>query len=382
MNLKYILLFSTIISFFQSLFGQNKPLKDVDVFRKNPSEVASFAEAKKEAEKIIYFLLQEKHIPGVSITITKQNHIIWQQGYGYADIDKKTPIDPKKTLFRVASVSKPLSAVVLARLQDKKEFDWNLSLYEYIPDFPKKPFDFTIKQLGGHIAGIRSYKGSEMLNNKPLSIEEGINFFKNDILEFAPGTKYLYSSFNWNLISLAVQRCLNKKFEDIASEQVLKPLGMHNTFPDRGKIIKNEALPYARTKKGFQPSTPVNNYYKLAGGGFLSTSEDVARLGSVVICHDFLSQPTENEMLTSLCTDDDRETGYSIGWQSSKDWNERLYYGHIGNGVGGYAWFYVYPQEQVVISMLFNVTNPQIDIYLQRIVDFILEGAEYKDFGY
>lgn len=191
MNLKYIILFSAIISFFQSLTGQNKRLKDVDVFRKNPSEVASFDEAKKEAEKILLYLLQENLIPGVSITITKQNQTIWQQGYGYADVEKKKKIDPQKTLFRIASVSKPLSAVVLARLQDKKEFDWNASLYEYIPDFPKKPFDFTIKQLGGHIAGIRSYKGSEMVSNKPLSIEEGINFFKNDILEFAPGTKYL-----------------------------------------------------------------------------------------------------------------------------------------------------------------------------------------------
>ena len=53
MNLKYIILFSAIISFFQSLTGQNKRLKDVDVFRKNPSEVASFDEAKKEAEKIV-----------------------------------------------------------------------------------------------------------------------------------------------------------------------------------------------------------------------------------------------------------------------------------------------------------------------------------------
>ncbi|GET45057.1 serine hydrolase domain-containing protein [Capnocytophaga felis] len=382
MNLKYILLFSTIFSFFQSLFGQNKPLTDVEVFRKNPSEVISFDDAQKSAEKIIHFLLQEKRIPGASVTITKQNHVIWQKGYGYADIEKKKTIDPQNTLFRIASVSKPLSAVALARLQEKKEFDWNTSLYEYVPDFPKKPFDFTIKQLAGHLVGIRSYKGNEIFSNKPMSIEEGIGMFKNDILEFAPGTKYLYSSFNWNLVSLAMERCLNKKFEDIVSDEVLLPLQMQNTFADKGKIIQNQAIPYSRTKKGFQPATKVHNYYKLAGGGFLSTSNDVAKLGNVAICHDFLSQEIENEMLTTLCTDDDRETGYSIGWQSSKDWNGRPYYGHIGNGVGGYAWFYVYPQEQVVISMLFNTSNPQIDIYLQRITDFILEGAEYLDFGY
>lgn len=382
MNLKYIVLLSAIISFFQSLWGQSKPLRDVDVFKRNPSDIVSFEDARKEAEKIILYLLQEKLIPGLSITITQKNQIIWQEGYGYADIDKKKKIDPKKTLFRIASVSKPLSAVALARLQDKQLFDWNLSLYEYVPDYPKKPFDFTIKQLGGHLAGIRSYRGNEVLSNKPMSIEEGIGMFKDDILEFAPGTKHLYSSFNWNLISLAMERCLDKKFESIVSEEVLQPLQMKNTYPDKGKIIQNQAIPYSRSQKDFRPTSPVHNYYKLAGGGFLSTSDDVAKLGNTVICHDFLSQASESEMLTPLCTDDDKNTGYSIGWQSSKDWNGRPYYGHIGNGVGGYAWFYVYPQEQVVVSMLFNVTNPRIDIYLQRIVDFILEGTEYLELEY
>ena len=141
-----IVLISTIISFFNNLFGQKK-LLDTDVFRKNPSEVTSFEEAQKEAEKILQYLIQEELIPGASITVTKQGKTIWQGGYGYADISKKTPIDPKTTIFRVASMSKAITGVILARLQEQKKFDWNMSLYEYIPDFPKKPFDFTIKQL-------------------------------------------------------------------------------------------------------------------------------------------------------------------------------------------------------------------------------------------
>ena len=276
-----------------------------------------------------------------------------------------------------ATVSKPLSAMALAKLQEKKLFDWNASLYQYLPDYPRKPFDFTIKQLGGHIAGIRSYKGSEMMLNKPMTIEEGINLFKNDIQEFVPGTRYLYSSYNWNLVSLAMQKCLNKDFESIVLEEVLIPLGMKNTFPDNGNIIKNQSIPYVRGKNNFSKSSNVHNYYKLAGGGFLSTSEDIAKMGNAIICYDFLTKEIQDEMLISLCTDDEKFTGYAIGWQSSKDWNNRHYYGHIGNGIGGYAWFFVYPKEQTVITMLFNVTNPKIDAFLQRIVDFTLKGTEF-----
>jgi beta-lactamase len=377
-KLTTIIVFSTIISFFNTLFGQRK-LSDTEVFKKNPSEVTSFEEAKAEAEKILYYLIQEEIIPGASVTVTKQGKIIWQGGYGYADISKKTPVDPQKTIFRVASMSKAITGVLLARLQEQKKFDWNLSLYEYVPNFPPKPFDFTIKQLAGHLAGIRSYKANEYTLNKKYSIEEGIDLFKDDILQSAPGTKFLYSSYGINLISLAIEKCLNKKFEDIAKEEVFKPLNMWRTFPDRGKIITDEATPYTRTKKGLDKATEVNNYFKLAGGGFLSTSHDIAKMGTAIERHSFLSQAVENEMLKKQCTTDDVEINYGIGWQNQRDWNGRDYFGHTGMGVGGFGWLSVYPNEQVVIVMLFNVTDPQISIYLQRLTDFILEGAKLTD---
>ena len=374
-KLTTIIVFSTIISFFNTLFGQRK-LSDTEVFKKNPSEVTSFEEAKTEAEKILYYLIQEEIIPGASVTVTKKGKIIWQGGYGYADISKKTPVDPQKTIFRVASMSKAITGVLLACLQEQKKFDWNLSLYEYVPNFPPKPFDFTIKQLAGHLAGIRSYKANEYTLNKKYSIEEGIDLFKDDILQSAPGTKFLYSSYGINLISLAIEKCLNKKFEDIAKDEVFKPLNMWRTFPDRGKIITDEAIPYTRTKKGLDKATEVNNYFKLAGGGFLSTSHDIAKMGTAIERHSFLSQAVENEMLKKQCTTDDVEINYGIGWQNQRDWNGRDYFGHTGMGVGGFGWLSVYPNEQVVIVMLFNVTDPQISIYLQRLTDFILEGAK------
>ena len=377
-KLTTIIVFSTIISFFNTLFGQRK-LSDTEVFKKNPSEVTSFEEAKAEAEKILYYLIQEEIIPGASVTVTKQGKIIWQGGYGYADISKKTSVDPQKTIFRVASMSKAITGVLLARLQEQKKFDWNLSLYEYVPNFPPKPFDFTIKQLAGHLAGIRSYKANEYTLNKKYTIEEGIDLFKDDILQSAPGTKFLYSSYGINLISLAIEKCLNKKFEDIAKDEVFKPLNMWRTFPDRGKIITDEAIPYTRTKKGLDKATEVNNYFKLAGGGFISTSHDIAKMGTAIERHNFLSQAVENEMLKKQCTTDDVEINYGIGWQNQRDWNGRDYFGHTGMGVGGFGWLSVYPNEQVVIVMLFNVTDPQISIYLQRLTDFILEGAKLTD---
>lgn len=375
MNFKIFLLLVSFLTFFQKLLGQQVSQSDVLSFK--IEEIASLSEAQKQAERIIDHLLDTKMIPGMAISVTQKGHTIWEKGYGWADIKQKTPIIPEKTLFRIASVSKPISAVSLAKMHEQGIINWNHSLYEYVPEFPKKPFDFTIKQLAGHLAGIRGYKGREVFNDRFLSIEQGIEMFANDPLLFAPGTKYHYNSFDWNLVSLAMQQAADIPFEVYIKENVFVPLGMKNTQPDMGGLLPNQAVPYTKGKQDFHLSSSVNNFYKLAGGGFLSTSQDVARLGNAILSWNFLKTEIQSEMLQSQCLDTGEETGYSIGWQSAKDWNERWYYGHIGNGIGGYSWFYVYPESQTVIVMCFNVTNPSMNAYLQKIIDCVLQGVKY-----
>ena len=105
-----IVLFSTIISFFNSLFAQKK-LQDVDVFKRNPSEVISFDDARTEGEKILQYLIQEQIIPGASVTVAKQGKIIWQRGYGYADITKKTTAMSWCQKFPSEAISKSLDTI-------------------------------------------------------------------------------------------------------------------------------------------------------------------------------------------------------------------------------------------------------------------------------
>lgn len=340
------------------------------------SEITSFEQRKEQAEMIIQYLIDNKLVPGASVTVTKQGKILWQAGYGYADIENKVQVDPCTTLFRIGSVSKPISAVALAKMYESKQIDWNESLYRYVSDFPIKTFDFTIKQLGGHIAGIRGYKGKEMFSNKPISIEEGVLFFANDSLEFPPGTRYSYNSFNWNLISLAMQKEVCLPFEEVVLHNVLIPLQMTNTLPDFGWKYSNQAVAYSRSGKKFSFSPSVNNYYKLASGGYLSTSEDISLLGEAMLKGFFLNSEVQTEMLSSQKIGEEQSaTGYGIGWQVGKDWNNRPYYGHVGNAIGGYAWFYCYPQEQLVIVLLFNVGNPKIEPFLRCIVDLTVKGS-------
>lgn len=118
-----------------------------------------------KADELLANLIREKKAPGIAITVFKDNAVYFQKGYGHANREEKLPVDPKNTIFRIASVSKPIAATALARMVQKGLIDLDASFYSYVPYYPKKKYDFTIRQLAGHTAGIRGYLGKEYALN-------------------------------------------------------------------------------------------------------------------------------------------------------------------------------------------------------------------------
>lgn len=326
------------------------------------------------ADALLQKLIDDRKIPGLAIAVANKSKTYFEKGYGYADLEKQQPVKPKETIFRIASVSKPIAATALAHMVAEKQIDLDASLYTYVPYFPKKEWDFSIRQLASHTAGIRSYKGTEYGLNKSYSIKEGITVFKDDDLLFKPGTDYHYNSFDWILISLAIQEVSGIPFEDYVQEKVLHPLGMKNTKPE---ITATTAYAnfYSRNRLGFREAIPVNNLYKLAGGGYVSTTEDIIKLGQAYLNKEILSNEIINQFITSEVIAN-KLTYYGLGWQVSTDKKGNSYYGHIGNGVGGYSNFYIYPKEQLVISILVNCTNPNIQEELDEVVAIFVSEAQ------
>ncbi|WP_297761047.1 serine hydrolase [uncultured Muriicola sp.] len=305
-------------------------------------------------------------VPGMSITVLKKGEKLFQKGYGYADLDKKIEVDPGKTLFRIASASKPIAAIALAKMVADKKIDLDTSFYKYVPYFPKKEFDFTIRQLASHTAGIRGYRGKEYALNQPYSIKESLKIFQDDPLEFPPGTDYLYTSFDWVMISLAMEEVSGIPFSEYVKKEVLDPLGMHSTHVEYPEVSRrNKATPYTRRRSGFRLAIPVDNQYKLAGGGYLSTSEDLAKLGQASLENALIPAEIMTQFLTPQWINGN-STYYGLGWQVSEDSKGRPFIGHVGNGIGGYSNFFVYPHEEVVIALLINCTDPRIQIVLEE----------------
>ncbi len=339
----------------------------------------------EKANALFHNLVAEKKVPGLAVTILDNGEKVLQKGYGFADLENRDKVDPKRTVFRIASISKCITGLALGKMVEDGIVDLDESFYTYVPYYPKKKYDFTLRQLASHTAGIRGYKGKEFALNQAYSIKDSIAIFKKDPLLFKPGNGYLYNSFDFVLLSLAMQEASGISFQQYVKDNILMPLGLETTFPPPkdaslslsttlkiNSQVENKAKCYTKRSMCFKKAVEVNNAYKLAGGGYLSTSEDVAKLGQAILDRQLLQKEIYNQLLISQVVNG-KPTYYGLGFQVSQDGKGRPFFGHVGNSVGAYTNLFVYPREQKVISILINCTDPKVQAVLDEAIDSIFE---------
>ena len=120
--------------------------------------------------------------PGLALAVAVDGKIVYSEGFGYADLEQRVPIWPT-TKFRIGSISKPLTAVGLMELVQAGKVDLDAPVQKYVPSFPDKGAVITVRMIGGHLGGIRHYRGDEFLIQKHYdSVLEALQIFENDPL--------------------------------------------------------------------------------------------------------------------------------------------------------------------------------------------------------
>jgi CubicO group peptidase (beta-lactamase class C family) len=144
-------------------------------------------------------------------------------------------------------------------------------------------------------------------------------------------------------------------------EHVFTSMGLVHTTPDQNTlIVEQRSRFYEKVKDGGPENAPyVDNSYKWAGGGFLSTAEDLVRFGSALLQPGFLKAESLKTMFTSQKTSAGEETGYGIGWGLGKSPSGKRVYAHSGGAVGGTSQLIVYPESHIVIALVTNYSESQ-----------------------
>ncbi len=220
------------------------------------------------------------HSPGCALAIIKDGKILYEHGYGMADLEHDIPVSPN-SVFYLASVSKQFVAMCLLLLEEEGKLSLEDNIRKYLPEFPEYNSPITIKNLIFHTSGIADFhmiwdiEGKDALNRTPA--EEVFKLIcSQEKLDFTPGEKQLYSNSGYFLSSIIIRRVAGKSLKDYGKEKIFVPLGMRNSefLDDNKSIIKNRACGYTPLIEGGFGNA-IMRYDLVGGGGLYSTVEDL-----------------------------------------------------------------------------------------------------------
>uniref|UniRef100_A0A8B9S0W3 Lactamase beta n=1 Tax=Accipiter nisus TaxID=211598 RepID=A0A8B9S0W3_9AVES len=402
-----------------------------------------FGAAVERSRDLLRRIKDEAGIPGILVGVSVDGEEVWSEGLGYADVENRVVCKPE-TIMRIASISKCLTMMAVAKLWEEGKLDLDAPVQKYVPEFPEKVYEgekvaITTRLLVSHLSGIRHYekditkvkeekekanralkltkpyqdkeqkekegKGIEKTdsvkprkehegevksrNSKPgrrdkefeqeeyylkekfESVIESLKIFKNDPLFFKPGSQFLYSTYGFTLLSAVVERVSGQKFTDYMLK-MFRDLDMLSTvLDDNEAMIYNRARCYVYNKKGRLVNAPyVDNSYKWAGGGFLSSVGDLLKFGNALLYSYQAGQfkNTNGKLLPGYLKPDtvammwtpvpktevswDRDGKYAMAWaviekkqQCGCCRKQRHYASHTGGAVGASSVLLILPEE-------------------------------------
>jgi len=280
-------------------------VSDVELLKPN-EQSRQQAQAEKlkaaitKARDLVWCKMYESGAPGMIVAVSVNGKQVWQHGFGYADLENRL-LAQTSTVMRIASISKPITMAVLAKLWEEGKVDLDSPIQNYVPDWPEKTVDgekveITVRQLCCHMSGVRHYARKNENDVKEIDLQEyyikdefsstddSIKLFRDDDLLSKPGEKFNYTTHGFTLLAKVIENVTGQPFDKYMEEQ-FAILGLHNTYLDKASpIIYNRSKYYVRDEHHRLLNAPyVDNSYKWAGGGFLSNVSDLVKFGNAMI---------------------------------------------------------------------------------------------------
>lgn len=344
---------------------------------------AEWVSAAEQAHQIARAGVVEQNLPGLSVAVGVNGTLVWAEGFGWADLEARVPVAPD-TRFRLGTGSVVLTSAAVGLLMEKSRLSLDEKIQAYVPEFPEKSWPVTLRQLMGHVAGVRNDSGDEgplygKTCGRPV---EGLEVFSDRDLLFEPGTQFRYSSYGWILMSAAVEAAAQEPFDAFMRAQIFEPLGMRDTKPDSAtEPIANRATPYfprfaADPKYGPDISREIDLSCYAGAGAFLTTASDLVRFGLAINGGTILKPETVQLLQAPQRLASGEETGYGLGWDMETvdlGGTSTRWVGHDGTVLGGrVAALITFPDRGIVVAVMSNTSYADTESLAVKIASVFL----------
>ncbi|AEI64014.1 serine hydrolase domain-containing protein [Corallococcus macrosporus] len=322
----------------------------------DPEQVprAFSAEVRGALDAVVRAELSQGPVAGLSVGVTRGAER-WVCAYGLRDVARKLPATPRTT-YRMASVTKSFTAVAVLQLVEQGKLSLDADISTLVESYPARQWPVTVRDLLGHVSGVPTYDGfASSRNTKVLSTKAAIAVFAGKPLAFEPRTRYLYTTWGYNLLGAAVEKASGQSYRDYLREHLFAPAGMHHADLDvMATRDAHQAKGYRVLGGALRPSRYLDVSSRFAGGGTRATVGDMLAFGRAVLAHTLVTRETMGRMQASMATTDGRLTDYGMGFAT---YPVRGHYvvAHAGGQPETSTMLVMLPAEDTVIALATNV---------------------------
>jgi CubicO group peptidase (beta-lactamase class C family) len=299
--------------------------------------------------------------PGAAVIVVKDGRTLFRRAYGMADLELGVPLQPDM-VFRLGSITKQFTAAAVLMLAEEGKLSLEDPIEKHLPGYPTQGHVITVEHLLTHTSGIQSYTDmpgwmtSRVL--APMTVQELIDGFKKEPMQFAPGTRWAYNNSAYVLLGAIVEKASGKTYEAFVRDRIFQPLGMSSSYYDSTEpIIPRRAPGYTRESDQPRNARYLSMTQPYAAGSLASTVDDLARWDGSLYTEKLLRKASLDRAWTPYVLRSGKATGYGYGWSVSKLRGRRAI-GH-GGGIFGFSTYAVrLPDEHVYVAVLCNSDSP------------------------
>lgn len=334
--------------------------------------------ATAEVRGILAAYAERHRVPGLSCAVYVDGRAVVELGLGLADVENDVAATPT-TVYRLASISKCLTALAAVQLAADGRLDLDADVHELLPAWPAKPWPVTTRQLLGHLGGVRHYRlGEAEVTDHYADQRAALVRFAADPLLHRPGSKYLYSTFGYNLVGAVVEEASGLRLAEYVRTRLAEPIGADSLQDDDvRRVVRGRARGYVRVGDELRNSRLMDSSYKLGGGGFCSSAVDLAKFGDAVLAGRVVSAEWLERMWSSGTLPDGSATGYGLGFGVGKlggegDAAEQRAVTHSGAQSQVSTYWVLLPESKVTVVLLCNLEGLKLEAVTKRVAQTVL----------
>lgn len=326
----------------------------------------------KKVDDLVHSKMKELKIPGMSIAVLHKGKVVYKNCYGLANVEHSIPVLPKSP-FKIASLTKPFTAVATMQLVEKGKIALEQPVSLYLNGLPKNWHQITVRQLLSHTSGLADYFQSpdwSWRNSWRLDLnhEEFIKMNEKSPMEFEPGEGMRYCNTNYYLLGMLIEKVSGQRYGDYLAENIFKPLNMsHSRLDNAQALILNRVSGYTLDKEILRNAEFTSDTWAYSEGGVVTTAGDLAKFDSALYTDKLLKRSSIEQLWSPSKLSDgsdgiigDNGAGkpnyYGLGWFISDYKNHKLILAG-GNKPGYTCIFFRFIKDDLSVIVLSNLSS-------------------------